>query len=291
MMQQKDWKNAMDPARQGMQPAARQEKQEEEEQTERDRLEKEYILETGSVPRTKGRHAIHCLTVIGQIEGHVAASPSQKATRYEHVIPQLVSVQEDPEIEGLLILLNTVGGDVEAGLAIAELIAGVSKPTASLVLGGGHSIGIPLAVSARRSFIVPTATMTVHPVRHSGMVVGVPQTMSYFERMQQRITGFVAGHSRISPERFTELMMNTGEMVMDVGSVLDGEMAVEEGLIDELGSLDSALRWLYREIERERTKTDGGAGKNSAAGGRAGLPDEAKSRQRNNGRRDRRAAP
>ena len=213
MMQQKDWKNAMDPARQGMQPATRQEKQEEEEQTERDRLEKEYILETGSVPRTKGRHAIHCLTVIGQIEGHVAASPSQKATRYEHVIPQLVSVQEDPEIEGLLILLNTVGGDVEAGLAIAELIAGVSKPTASLVLGGGHSIGIPLAVSARRSFIVPTATMTVHPVRHSGMVVGVPQTMSYFERMQQRITGFVAGHSRISPERFTELMMNTGEMV------------------------------------------------------------------------------
>ena len=260
MMQQKDWKNVMDPARQGMQPAARQEKQEEEEQTERDRLEKEYILETGSVPRTKGRHAIHCLTVIGQIEGHVAASPSQKATRYEHVIPQLVSVQEDPEIEGLLILLNTVGGDVEAGLAIAELIAGVSKPTASLVLGGGHSIGIPLAVSARRSFIVPTATMTVHPVRHSGMVVGVPQTMSYFERMQQRITGFVAGHSRISPERFTELMMNTGEMVMDVGSVLDGEMAVEEGLIDELGSLDSALRWLYREIERERAKTDGGAG-------------------------------
>ena len=254
MMQQKDWKNAMDAARQGMQPAARQEKQEEEEQTERDRLEKEYILETGSVPRTKGRHAIHCLTVIGQIEGHVAASPSQKATRYEHVIPQLVSVQEDPEIEGLLILLNTVGGDVEAGLAIAELIAGVSKPTASLVLGGGHSIGIPLAVSARRSFIVPTATMTVHPVRHSGMVVGVPQTMSYFERMQQRITGFVAGHSGISPERFTELMMNTGEMVMDVGSVLDGEMAVQEGLIDELGSLDSALRWLYREIEREKAE-------------------------------------
>ena len=229
-------------------------------EVERERLEKDFILETGSIPKTRGRHAIHCLTVIGQIEGHVAAPVSQKATRYEHVIPQLVAVQEDPEIEGLLILLNTVGGDVEAGLALAELIAGVSKPTASLVLGGGHSIGIPLAVSAKRSFIVPTATMTIHPVRHSGMMIGVPQTMSYFERMQQRITGFVAGHSRISPERFTELMMNTGEMVMDVGSVLDGEMAVEEGLIDELGSLDSALRWLYREIERERAKTDGGAG-------------------------------
>lgn len=227
-------------------------------EVERERLEKDFILETGSIPKTRGRHAIHCLTVIGQIEGHVAAPVSQKATRYEHVIPQLVAVQEDPEIEGLLILLNTVGGDVEAGLALAELIAGVSKPTASLVLGGGHSIGIPLAVSAKRSFIVPTATMTIHPVRHSGMMIGVPQTMSYFERMQQRITGFVTAHSGIREERFTELMMNTGEMVMDVGSVLDGKMAVDEGLIDELGSLDSALRWLYAEIERQGTAQNAG---------------------------------
>ena len=239
---------------------------EQESEIERERLERDSILETGSVPKTKGRHAIHCLTVIGQIEGHVAGSPSQKATRYEHVIPQLVAVQEDPEIEGLLILLNTVGGDVEAGLALAELIAGVSKPTASLVLGGGHSIGIPLAVSAQRSFIVPTATMTIHPVRHSGMMIGVPQTMSYFERMQQRITGFVAAHSDIREKRFTELMMNTGEMVMDVGSVLDGKMAVEEGLIDELGSLDSALRWLYGEIERREEKKQ--TGKKSAPGHR-----------------------
>ena len=223
-----------------------------------ERAQTQQILQTGSVTAAGGKHVIHCLTVIGQIEGHVAAPVSQKATRYEHVIPQLVAVQEDPEIEGLLILLNTVGGDVEAGLALAELIAGVSKPTASLVLGGGHSIGIPLAVSAKRSFIVPTATMTIHPVRHSGMMIGVPQTMSYFERMQQRITGFVTAHSGIREERFTELMMNTGEMVMDVGSVLDGKMAVDEGLIDELGSLDSALRWLYAEIERQGTAQNAG---------------------------------
>ncbi|MBC5580270.1 ATP-dependent Clp protease proteolytic subunit [Anaerofilum sp. BX8] len=237
---------------------------------DRAQLEKDYILETGSVLKTRGRHAIHCLTVIGQIEGHVVSPPTQKTTKYEHVIPQLVAVQEDPEIEGLLIILNTVGGDVEAGLALAELIAGVAKPTASLVLGGGHSIGIPLAVSARRSFIVPTATMTVHPVRHSGMMLGVPQTMSYFERMQQRITGFVTGHSRIPEARFTELMMKTGEMVMDVGSVLDGEMAVREGLIDELGSLENALRWLYAEIEGRAAGSAGAPGQKKQAGGSAG---------------------
>lgn len=221
---------------------------------ERRELEKEYMLETGSVPRTKGAHAIHCLTVIGQIEGHSLAPQSQKTTRYEHVIPQLVSIEEDPEVEGLLVILNTVGGDVEAGLALAELIAGVTKPSATLVLGGGHSIGIPLAVAARRSFIVPTATMTVHPVRHSGLVLGVPQTMRYFEQMQQRITGFVAGHSSITAERFTQLMMHTGELVMDVGSVLDGESAVREGLIDELGGLGDALRFLYRCIEEQGKK-------------------------------------
>ena len=222
-----------------------------DEETEARRLEKEYMLETGSVLRTKGRHAIHCLTVIGQIEGHSVAPQSQKTTKYEHVIPQLVSIEEDPEIEGLLVILNTVGGDVEAGLALAELISGVTKPSATLVLGGGHSIGIPLAVAARRSFIVPTATMTVHPVRHSGLVLGVPQTMRYFEQMQQRITGFVSSHSKISSKRFTELMMHTGELVMDVGSVLDGESAVREGLIDELGGLGDALHFLYRSIEKK----------------------------------------
>lgn len=210
------------------------------------------IVEMGSVLRTKGRHAIHCLTVVGQIEGHSLAPQSQKTTKYEHVIPQLVAVQEDPDTEALLVILNTVGGDVEAGLALAELIAGVTKPSATLVLGGGHSIGIPLAVSARRSFIVPTATMTVHPVRHSGLVLGVPQTLRYFEQMQQRITGFVASHSSITEERFTQLMMHTGELVMDVGSVLDGEAAVREGLIDELGGLGDALAYLYRELESGR---------------------------------------
>ena len=219
---------------------------------EQQRLEKEQIEDLGSVYRTKGPHAIHCLTVVGQIEGHVEAPQGQKTTKYEHVIPQLVAVQEDPSVEGLLVILNTVGGDVEAGLALAELISGVSKPSATLVLGGGHSIGIPLAVSARKSFIVPTATMTVHPVRHSGMVLGVPQTLRYFEQMQERIVGFVAGHSKITARRFTALMHNTGELVMDMGTVLDGRQAVEEGLIDELGGLGDALRYLYKEIESGR---------------------------------------
>ena len=219
------------------------------EDVEEKRFRQESITERGSVPATTGRHAIHCLTVIGTIEGHTLSPDNQKTTKYEHVIPQLVDIEEDPEIEGLLVILNTVGGDVEAGLALAELIAGVSKPTATLVLGAGHSIGIPLAVSARRSFIVPTATMTVHPVRHSGMVLGVPQTLRYFEQMQERIVNFVAGHSRITPRRFTQLMHNTGELVMDMGTVLDGKQAVEEGLIDTLGGLGDALSYLYGEIE------------------------------------------
>lgn len=224
-------------------------------QVEQEKLEKEYMMDTGSVIRTKGRHAIHCLTVVGLIEGHVSAGQGQKVTQYEHVIPQLVAIEEDPEIEGLLVILNTVGGDVEAGLALAELISGVTKPSATLVLGGGHSIGIPLAVSAQHSFIVPTATMTIHPVRHSGLVLGVPQTMRYFEQIQERITGFVHRHSSISEERFVELMMHTGELVMDVGTVLGGEQAVEEGLIDELGTLGDALAYLYKEIEnRQKTK-------------------------------------
>ncbi len=217
---------------------------------EQQRLEQEQIEDLGSIWRTRGKHAIHCLTVVGQVEGHVEAPQGQKTTKYEHVIPQLVAVQEDPGIEGLLVLLNTVGGDVEAGLALAELIASISKPSAAVVLGGGHSIGIPLAVSARRSFIVPTATMTIHPVRHSGMILGVPQTMRWFEQMQERITGFVAGPSGMTEKRYTELMLRTGELVMDVGTVLDGRKAVREKLIDQLGGISDALEWLYQEIEK-----------------------------------------
>ena len=217
---------------------------------EQQRLEQEQIEDLGSIWRTRGKHAIHCLTVVGQVEGHVEAPQGQKTTKYEHVIPQLVAVQEDPGIEGLLVLLNTVGGDVEAGLALAELIASISKPSAAVVLGGGHSIGIPLAVSARRSFIVPTATMTIHPVRHSGMILGVPQTMGWFEQMQERITGFVAAHSGMTEKRYTELMLRTGELVMDVGTVLDGRKAVREKLIDQLGGISDALEWLYQEIEK-----------------------------------------
>ncbi len=212
------------------------------------------IAEAGSVITGNG-HCIHCLTVIGQIEGHNVLPSQNKTTKYEHVIPQLVAIEEDPAIDGLLMILNTVGGDVEAGLAIAELVAGMRKPTVSLVLGGGHSIGVPLAVAARHSFIVPSATMTIHPVRMSGLMLGVPQTMDYFERMQERITRFVASNSQISPARFHELAMNTQELVMDVGTVLDGADAVDEGLIDSLGNLSDALACLYRMIEGGEKKT------------------------------------
>mgnify|MGYP001085079389 CR=1 FL=1 len=209
------------------------------------------LLELGASTTKSSRGNIYTLTIIGQIEGHQVLPETVKTTKYEHVIPLLAAVEESEEIDGLLLLLNTVGGDIEAGLAIAELIAGMKKPTVSLVLGGGHSIGIPLAVSARHSFIVPTATMTVHPVRHSGLILGVPQTMHCFEQMQQRITGFVAAHSGMPEKRYTQLMLHTGELVMDMGTVLDGRRAVKEKLIDELGGLSDALAWLYGEIERE----------------------------------------
>ncbi|MDO4364377.1 MAG: ATP-dependent Clp protease proteolytic subunit [Clostridia bacterium] len=199
----------------------------------------------------KDGHFIHCLTIIGQIEGHYILPSQNKTTKYEHVIPQLVAIEESKEIDGLLIILNTVGGDVEAGLAIAELLSTMKTPTASLVLGGGHSIGVPLAVSCERSFIVPTATMTVHPVRMNGTVLGVPQTLSYFEKMQDRIARFVENNSQISAEDFRALMMKTGELIMDVGTVLDGEEAVKCGLIDELGGLSDALDYLQNVIERE----------------------------------------
>ena len=211
----------------------------------------EQLKDFGSVTSTGGRHTIHCLTVVGEIEGHILSSNQNKTTKYEHVIPQLVEVEENRDIEGLLIILNTVGGDVEAGLAIAELISGMKKPTVSLVLGGGHSIGVPLSVSAKRSFIVPSATMTVHPVRMTGLVLGVPQMLRHFEKMQDRITTFVSSNSRISKERFNELMMNIGEMVTDVGTVLDGKRAVEEGLIDSVGSLSNAIECLYDMIENK----------------------------------------
>ncbi|MBQ2755206.1 MAG: ATP-dependent Clp protease proteolytic subunit [Oscillospiraceae bacterium] len=214
--------------------------------------EAEQIIESGSVTKSSGRHCIHCLTVIGQIEGHYILPEHNKTTKYEHVIPQLVAIEEDPEIEGLLILLNTVGGDVEAGLAIAEMVAGMSKPTVSMVLGGGHSIGVPLAVSANTSFIAPTATMTVHPIRMNGLVLGVPQTFSYFNRMQERITSFVCENSKISAERFRELMTKTGDLVTDVGTVLGGEDAVREGIIDRLGTLSDSMKELYRLIDRKK---------------------------------------
>ena len=203
---------------------------------------------------TKGRHPIHCLTVIGQIEGHFESNSQMKTTKYEHVIPQLVSVQEDPEIEGLLVILNTVGGDVEAGLAIAELISGMTKPTASIVLGGGHSIGIPLAVCTGKSFIVPTATMTVHPVRHSGTVLATSQTINYLDAIQERVTDFVTAHSNISREKFTQLMMQSDRLIMDLGTAVDGKTAVDVGLIDSIGSLGDALEYLYSEIENGKDK-------------------------------------
>ncbi len=208
------------------------------------------IEDSGSILAVRGDKVIHCLTVIGQIEGHYVLPQNNKTTKYEHVIPLLVSIDEDPRISGLLILINTVGGDVEAGLAIAELISGMKKPTVSIVLGGGHSIGIPLAVSAKKSFIAKSASMTVHPVRSTGLTIGVPQTFEYYRRMQERITNFIVENSAVSKEDYTKLVMNTGELVMDVGTILDGQRAVDVGLIDSVGNLTEALDCLYDMIEK-----------------------------------------
>lgn len=212
------------------------------------------IKEMGSVTLPDAKHVIHCLNIIGQVEGHYILPAQNKTTKYEHIIPALVAIEQDRSIEGLVIILNTVGGDVEAGLAIAELIASMKTPTVSMVVGGGHSIGVPLAVCAKKSFIVPSATMTIHPVRMNGLVLGVPQTLSYFDKMQERIVRFVCDNSTIKPERFRELMMSTGELVMDVGSVIDGEQAVKEGLIDRLGGLSEAIDCLYDMIENSSEK-------------------------------------
>lgn len=195
---------------------------------------------------------IHCLTIVGQIEGHQLLPEDVKTTKYEHVLPLIAAIEESAEIEGLLILLNTMGGDVEAGLAIAELIAGMNKPNVSLVLGGGHSIGVPLAVAAKRSMIAPSAAMTIHPVRLNGVVIGVPQTYNYFNRIQERIVSFVTGHSRVQRQEYLRLMTNTDELANDVGSVIYGQEAVEKGLIDCIGTLSDALAYLHKEIDKRR---------------------------------------
>lgn len=219
--------------------------------------EMEQVVELGS-DLTKGKDGrIYTLTIIGQVEGHQVLPENCKTTKYEHVLPLLAGIEESEEIDGLLLLLNTVGGDIEAGLAIAEMIAGMKKPTVSLVLGGGHSIGIPLAVCTKKSFITPTASMTVHPVRMSGLVIGAPQTFRYFQRIQEQITDFVTANSRISKENFEGYMMATGEMATDVGTILYGKEAVSSGLIDRLGGLSDALQTLHRMIEKK-----GSPGKN-----------------------------
>lgn len=214
--------------------------------------ERRNIEDLGSVETKNPRGNIHCLSIIGQVEGHTLLPPQNKTTKYEHVLPQLIAVEENPEIDGLMVLLNTVGGDVEAGLAIAEMIAGMSKPTVSLVLGGGHSIGVPLAVATNYSFIAPTATMTVHPLRMTGVVIGVMQTFQYFQNMQERIIEFVVSNSNISHEEFKELMLTTEEIANDVGSILFAQKAVECGLINEMGGLKDALEKMYQLIEKQR---------------------------------------
>lgn len=229
----------------------------EEAQTERNQ-ENEEIKEMGTLDlaRKSGRYGVQLLTIIGEIEGHEAVSGSTKATKYEHILPRLAEMEEDPETEGILILLNTLGGDVEAGLAIAEMIASLSKPTVSLVLGGSHSIGGPLAVSADYSFIVPTGTMIVHPVRSTGMFIGVIQSYRNMERTQDRIARFIAGHSKISQERLVELMLDSTQLVKDVGTMLEGEDAVREGMIDEVGGISQALGRLHDMIRERRKNTN-----------------------------------
>ena len=218
--------------------------------------QREQTIEFGSAELKSREGNIHCLTIIGQIEGHQVLPETTKTTKYEHVIPQIAAIEESPEIDGLLILLNTVGGDIEAGLAIAELIAGMKKPTVSLVLGGGHSIGVPLAVCAKKSMIVPTASMTIHPVRISGTVIGAPQTYHYFDRIQDQIVEFVCKNSRVDREELMRLMLATDELATDVGSVVYGDQAVSIGLIDRLGGLSDALSCLHRMIEKQNKKKE-----------------------------------
>ena len=214
--------------------------------------QKEQITDMGSSTMRTPNGTIHCLTIIGQVEGHQLLPENAKTTKYEHVMPMLAAIEESCDIDGLLILLNTVGGDIEAGLGIAELISSMKKPTCSLVLGGGHSIGVPLAVASSRSYIAPSAAMTIHPVRLTGVVIGVPQTFNYFAKIHERIVQFVTTNSKISAEKFLEYMMRTGEMATDVGSVIYGQEAVDSGLIDSLGGLSDALEYLHSEIHKRR---------------------------------------
>ena len=217
--------------------------------------EREQVIELGSDITKSSKGNIYTLTIIGQVEGHQVLPETAKTTKYEHVLPLLAGIEESDEIDGLLLLLNTVGGDIEAGLAIAEMIAGMKKPTVSLVLGGGHSIGIPLAVCTKKSFITHTASMTVHPVRMTGLVVGAPQTFRYFQRIQEQIADFVTANSGISKEQFERYMMATGEMATDVGTILYGKEAVASGLIDKLGGLNDALSALHKMIEKQKSKS------------------------------------
>lgn len=214
--------------------------------------EREQVIELGSDITKSSQGNIYTLTIIGQVEGHQVLPETAKTTKYEHVLPLLAGIEESEEIDGLLLLLNTVGGDIEAGLAIAEMIAGMKKPTVSLVLGGGHSIGIPLAVCTKKSFITPTASMTVHPVRMTGLVVGAPQTFRYFQRIQEQIADFVTANSGITKEQFEAYMMATGEMATDVGTILYGKEAVSSGLIDKLGGLSDALTALHKMIDKQK---------------------------------------
>jgi len=223
---------------------------------ERMHEDREQVVELGSDITKSSKGNIYTLTIIGQVEGHQVLPETAKTTKYEHVLPLLAGIEESEEIDGLLLLLNTVGGDIEAGLAIAEMIAGMKKPTVSLVLGGGHSIGIPLAVCTKKSFITPTASMTVHPVRMTGLVVGAPQTFRYFQRIQEQIADFVTENSGISKEQFERYMMATGEMATDVGTILYGKEAVASGLIDRLGGLNDALTALHRMIDKQRSKDE-----------------------------------
>lgn len=232
-----DYRSNLYPGSSQEKPPRPEGEQEQENQGALDSLESIGSLQTPAQPETK----FHCMTIIGQIEGHMVLPPQNKTTKYEHTLPQLVAIEQNPKIEGLLLILNTVGGDVEAGLAIAEMVASMSKPTVSLVLGGGHSIGVPIATSTDYSYITETATMTVHPIRLTGMVIGVPQTYEYLDKMQERIVRFVVEHSKISPEKFRELMFRIGDLARDIGTILTGREAVNVGLIDEVGGLGQAL--------------------------------------------------
>lgn len=217
-----------------------------------EKKQQDELIELGSATMKSDKGTIHCLTIVGQVEGHQVLPEDAKTTKYEHVMPLLAAIEESDDIDGLLVLLNTMGGDVEAGLGIAELIASMKKPTASLVLGGGHSIGVPLACAAKKSFIVPSAAMTIHPVRLNGVIIGVPQTYNYFGKIQERIVRFITENSNISRDKLMEYMLKTGELAADVGTVIYGEEAVSSGLIDELGGLSDALAWLHAEIEANK---------------------------------------